>query len=213
MRYELAVFDLDGTLADSFPFFVSVQNTLARRHGFAEIHPDDVERLRALSPRELMRHVGLPRWKLPFVARGFMQLMRERAEPVPLFDGIADAMDRLHAQGVTLAVVTSNAVDNARGALGEAHFSRLRHVECGASMFGKARRLRRVLKATGIAADRAIYVGDQIPDGEAARAAGMAFGAVAWGYASREGLARCEPREWFETPADLVRIAGASAAA
>ena len=198
MRYELAVFDLDGTLADSFPFFVSVQNTLARRHGFAEIHPDDVERLRALSPRELMRHVGLPRWKLPFVARGFMQLMRERAEPVPLFDGIADAMVRLHAQGVTLAVVTSNAVDNARGALGEPHFSRLRHVECGASMFGKARRLRRVLKATGIPADRAEC---------------HAGGAVAWGYASREGLARCEPSEWFETPAELVRIAGASTAA
>jgi len=208
MRYELAVFDLDGTLADSFPFFVSVQNTLARRHGYAEIHADDVERLRALSPRELMRHVGLPRWKLPFVARGFMQLMRDRRDPVPLFDGIADAMDHLHAHGVTLAVVTANAIDNTRCTLGEAQFARLRHVECGASMFGKARRLRRVLKATGIPAERAIYVGDQIPDGEAARAAGMAFGAVTWGYASREGLARCEPSEWFETPNDLLRIAG-----
>jgi phosphoglycolate phosphatase len=31
MKYRLIVFDFDGTLADSFPFFVSVVNTLADR--------------------------------------------------------------------------------------------------------------------------------------------------------------------------------------
>jgi hypothetical protein len=32
--YKLAIFDFDGTLADSFPFFLSVFNTIADRHGF-----------------------------------------------------------------------------------------------------------------------------------------------------------------------------------
>lgn len=213
MRYDLAIFDLDGTLADSFPFFLGVQNTLARRHGFAEIAAHDVERMRALSPREVMRHVGLPRWKLPFVVRGFRQLMRERHEPVPLFDGVGDALEALQRSGVTLAIVTSNAGDIARATLGDAHYRRFRHVECGASMFGKARRLRRVLRATGVDARRAIYVGDQVPDGDAARAAGVDFGAVTWGYARRDALARCSPRQWFDAAGDLVRIGGPAHAA
>ena len=37
MQYELAIFDFDGTLADSFPFLVSVFNQLAERHGFRTV--------------------------------------------------------------------------------------------------------------------------------------------------------------------------------
>ena len=206
VAYDLAIFDLDGTLADSFPFFLVAQNTLARRHGFAEIAPHDVERMRAMPPHAVMRHLGLPRWKFPFVVRGFKQLMRERREPVPLFDGIGEALTALQARGVALAIVTANAGDITRATLGEAHYRRFDHVECGASMFGKARRLRRILRATGVAPRSAIYVGDQVPDGEAARAVGIAFGAVTWGYASCDALAGCTPQQWFETPADLLRI-------
>lgn len=208
MRYDLAIFDLDGTLADSFPFFIDIQNQLARRHGFAEVAPHEVERLRELTPRELMRHVGLSRWKLPFVTRGFIRLMGERRDPVPLFEGVADAIVDLERAGVALAVVTSNSVDNARRTLGDAHCARMRRLEGGASMFAKHRRLRRVLRATAVPAGRAIYVGDQVPDADAAHAAGMAFGAVTWGYASAGRLRGCRPAMVFEQPADLRRIAG-----
>jgi len=33
MKYRLAIFDFDGTLADSFPFFIRVFNQLAEQHG------------------------------------------------------------------------------------------------------------------------------------------------------------------------------------
>ena len=33
MTYRLAIFDFDGTLADSFPFFMQAQQVLAARHG------------------------------------------------------------------------------------------------------------------------------------------------------------------------------------
>lgn len=95
--------------------------------------------------------------------------------------------------------------------IGDAHRARFRHYECGVSMLGKRRRLQRVMKTLPVPASRAIHVGDQVPDGEAARAAGMAFGAVAWGYATPASLMRCGPAEVFDTPADLCRIAGADA--
>lgn len=209
MRYDLAIFDLDGTLADTFPFFVATQGEVARLHGYAAIAPHEMERMRRLGPREVMRHIGMPRWKLPFVLRSFMRLMREHREPIPLFDGVADALAQLEARGMQLAVVTSNSRGNVDRLLGDAHCRRMRHLECGASMFGKKRRLLRVLRATRVPASRAIYIGDQGPDAEAARAAGMDFGAVAWGYGARESLAAQRPALMFDTPADLIGLATA----
>ncbi|GAB2513156.1 HAD hydrolase-like protein [Lysobacter humi (ex Lee et al. 2017)] len=207
MQYDLAIFDLDGTLADSFPFFIEAQADVARRHGFAAIAPHEVETMRALGPRGVMRHVGMPRWKLPFVIRTYMRLMRERTSPIPLFDGIGDALAHLQARGMALAVVTSNSRENVDRLLGTDHCSRMRHFECGASMFGKCRRLRRVLRLAGVPASRAIYIGDQLPDGEAAHAAGMDFGAVGWGYATLESLRACGPARVFHHPRELASLA------
>jgi phosphoglycolate phosphatase len=50
-------------------------------------------------------------------------------------------------------------------------------------------------------------VGDQSNDGEAARDAGVAFGAVDWGYASADSLARYSPALRFRSVADLELIA------
>jgi phosphoglycolate phosphatase len=191
MDYDLIIFDLDGTLADSFPFFVSVHNRLADRHGFRRVEAAEIEALRARSAREVMRHVGLPRWRLPAVARDFARLMR--GADVRLFDGVGDALQQLHGRGVALALVSSNAAGNCRRILGDIHWQRLAHAECGSSIFGKRRRIARVLKATGTAPRRALYVGDQATDAEAARAAGVAFCAVGWGYATPQSLLRLRP--------------------
>ncbi|MDW2981575.1 MAG: HAD hydrolase-like protein [Rhodanobacter sp.] len=205
MPYDLIIFDLDGTLADSFAFFVSVHNQLADRHGFRRIAPAEIETLRGRPAREIMRHVGLPRWKLPLVARSFARLMREA--DIPLFAGIGPVLERLQQSGAALALVSSNTAGNCRRILGDAHWQRLVHVECGASIFGKRRRIARALHATGIDPARTIYIGDQATDAEAARAAGVAFGAVAWGYATRASLELIQPEHLFCCVEDLIALA------
>jgi phosphoglycolate phosphatase len=74
-------------------------------------------------------------------------------------------------------------------------------------MFGKAAKFRKVPKRTGIAAAAAIAIGDEVRDGEAAAQAGIAFGAVAWGYANSEALRRLSPALVFDSMADILRIA------
>jgi phosphoglycolate phosphatase len=204
MRYDLIIFDLDGTLADSFAFFVRVHNRLADRHGFRRLSPAEIETLRGHSAREVMCHVGLPRWKLPWVAHSFVRMMREA--DIPLFTDVDWMLQHLQRSGATLALVSSNAADNCRRILGDAHWQRLAHVECGASIFGKRRRIERVLKATRTPRERALYVGDQITDAEAAHAAGVAFCAVAWGYATPESLRAANPRHLLRNARELAAI-------
>lgn len=60
MTYKLAIFDFDGTLADSFDFFLASHNTLARRHGFTELDPARIDEYRGQEPRKLMRRQDIP---------------------------------------------------------------------------------------------------------------------------------------------------------
>jgi phosphoglycolate phosphatase len=207
MAYRLAAFDFDGTLADSFHYFVSNVNSLARRHHFREMDPSRLDEYRGLEPRELMRTHGVPMWKMPFIAKDFMALMSRDVARVRPFAGIVEGLQSLSAKGVALAIVTSNSDDNVRRVMGDEFMRHVRHLECGASMFGKKRRLERVLRAAGLDRGCCIYVGDQTNDGDAARDAGIAFGAVQWGYASRESLERCGPALRFRGVADLQLIA------
>lgn len=210
MSYRLAIFDFDGTLADSFPFFVSVFNQVADRHAFNRIHPQELDSLRKQGAREIMAHLGMPRWKLPMAARTFMSLMKQHQRSIPLFNDIADTLRHLDEKGLILAVVSSNSRENITHILGPS-CRHIRAFECGASIFGKASRLRRVMRKFDVAQEQVIYIGDQPMDGEAAATAGIAFGAVAWGYGAREAFQRLERHEWFANVSELRRLAASDA--
>jgi phosphoglycolate phosphatase len=208
MPYRLAIFDFDGTLADTFPFFLSVFNQIADLHGFRRIDLGGVEQLRHHSMREMMRHVGMPMWKLPLASRSFMDLMKQNTDGIALFDGVDEALRALHVHGVRLTVVSSNSEHNVRKVLGPELATLVETFDCGVSIFGKASRIRAALKLAQVAPAEAIYVGDQGTDAEAAHKVGVAFGAVHWGYATIESLRRHAPTVEFDRPASLIRIAG-----
>jgi phosphoglycolate phosphatase len=78
--------------------------------------------------------------------------------------------------------------------------------ECGMSIFGKASRIRAVLKRCGVAAGDAIYIGDQGLDADASRKAGVDFGAVHWGYAPIEALRQYGCTHEFTSPTEIRDI-------
>lgn len=207
MRYRLAIFDFDGTLADSFPFFVRVFNQLARRHGFKEMDPALAHSYRGYSPRQIMSHVGLPAWKLPLVAKDFIALMRDNVSAIKPFDGVSEVLAHLAGSGVKLAIVSSNSEENVRTVLGTESARLIGCFECGMSIFGKPKRIVKALDESGIRNHEAIYIGDQTIDLEASRKVGVAFGAVSWGYGTIESLRAQAPEEEFAAVADLERIA------
>jgi phosphoglycolate phosphatase-like HAD superfamily hydrolase len=53
MPYSLVIFDLDGTLVDSLPWFLRNVNDVADRFGFRRVADGDVEALRHASTRDI----------------------------------------------------------------------------------------------------------------------------------------------------------------
>jgi phosphoglycolate phosphatase len=201
--YRLLIFDFDGTLANSFPWFLGCINEAAARFRFRPIAPEEVDPLRSLGARQLMRHLRVSPWKLPLVARWMRRRMAAELGVVPLFGGVRALLEELDRRGVRLAVVSSNSAATVRRALGP-HATLLGQVEGGASLFGKARRLRKVVRASGVRAEEVLCVGDEIRDAEAARRAGLAFGAVGWGYTHPDALRATRPALFFERVDDIL---------
>lgn len=186
--YKLAIFDFDGTLADSAAWLWGVVGEVADRFGFRAPSEADYAVLRGQDGHTVMRHLGVPAWKLPRIAAHMRALAARDAGQIRLFPGAGETLRRLHAGGVALAVVSSNAEANVRRVLGPEHAALIGRYECGAALFGKAARFRRVLLRCGVVPADALCIGDELRDLQAARAAGVAFGAVSWGYAAPDVL-------------------------
>jgi phosphoglycolate phosphatase len=206
MTTHLAVFDFDGTLADTWPVFISSLGALAAKHGFRNVQHDEAQRLRRLSAVEILRELELPLWRVPAVLSDFRRIVHERVDEVQPFAGITEALHTLADRHTALALATSNSVANVCAVLGRSLVSRFIAVECGTPLLGKSRRLRQILKKAEISHANAIYIGDEIRDAEAAAEVGMRFGAVAWGYTDLSALAALVPDEIFHAPADVARL-------
>jgi phosphoglycolate phosphatase len=204
VRYRLVIFDFDGTLADSFAWFTGALNEAALRHGLAPIAPWEIERARGLEGRELLRHLRVPIWKVPRLAAHMRRAMAAARAPVALFPGVDALLRRLEERGVALAIVSSNSEANVRRILGPENAARVRHLACGAPVLGKARRFRRVVRDSGVPRGEVLCVGDEQRDLHAARAAGLAFGAVSWGFATLEALLALGPDEVFHSVEELA---------
>jgi phosphoglycolate phosphatase len=203
MPYSLAIFDLDGTLVDSFPWFLRTINDVADRFGFRRVRDEEIEGLRHASSREILARLEVPLWKLPAIARYARRLKGDAAAEIPLFAG-TDAMLRTLAEnGVQLALVTSDSEVNARQKLG-ASAALFQHFDCAASLFGKPAKFRRVIRRAGVSPDNVIAIGDEVRDIEAARATGIACGAVCWGYAAPAALRARHPEFLFERFEDII---------
>lgn len=204
MKYNLVIFDFDGTLADSFPWAASVVNQYAERYKFRRIDPEDHLLLRNYDARKLMRHLGVRMWKVPGMARDVRKRMAQEIDKIPLFPGTSEVLQALADAGVLLAMVSSNSEANVRAVLGPENVARFVSFNCGASVFGKAPKLRAVMKKCRVAPEAAILIGDEIRDAHAAQKVGMAFGAVAWGYTNPDAMRALNPQEFFDSMSDIA---------
>ena len=206
MKYDIAAFDFDGTLADTMPWFNSILNTVADKYGFRKIDAAERDQLRHRDAAEILKFLGIPLWKLPAIMAHVRTLMQEIDPSVHMFDGIPDALARLKAAGVRLAVVSSNSLENVRPVLGPDTAALFDDYECGTDLFGKAAKIERLLKRHDTAPERFLLVGDEMRDIDAARKAGVRVGSVAWGYNHVDALRERGPDELIMQVADLPAV-------
>ncbi|CAB3690986.1 HAD hydrolase-like protein [Achromobacter pestifer] len=206
MKYDIAAFDFDGTLADTMPWFNSILNTVADKYGFRKIDLSEREQLRHREASEILKYLGIPLWKLPAIMTHVRTLMQDIDPSVHLFDGIPDVLARLKAGGLRMAVISSNSIENVQRVLGPDVAALFDDYECGTDLFGKSAKIDRLMRRHEINPERFLLVGDEMRDVDAARKAGVQVGSVAWGYNHVDALRERGPDEVFLAVSDLPAI-------
>ena len=206
MSYKLILFDFDGTLANSFPYFLEVFNQSADHHRLKPLSTAEIDVLRGYDSRQIMRYFKIPFWRTPFLVADARRRMAKDIDQIRIFPGIDRVIRELDARRKILGIVSSNAHANIVRVLGQETAAQIQYFEAGISLGGKAPKIQKLVHKTRIPLEDVLLIGDEIRDIEAARKVGVACAVVAWGYTRVDALMSCHPDLIFKQVEEILEI-------
>ena len=212
-HYDIALFDLDGTIADTLPliyeaFDAAFRPVLGNRFTDLEIRqmfgPPDHEIIRRRVPLE----------EADAAFRRYLEVYsREHERLVRLFDGIEDVIHRAAAAGIRLAIITGKSRETAIITL-----QALGVMDAFAVLYGgdDVERPKPDPQALHAALrdlkhephECVVMIGDSAMDIMAGKAAGVATIAVRWGSPDYEEVDALAPDAVVESPSELAKALG-----
>ena len=214
MKYELLIFDWDGTLCDSTGRIVDSMRSAAHETGLRVVHDSEIQNIIGLGLPEAIRTVWpeilddqLPPMKAAY-ARHFVS---DSPVMMSLFDGAAELLDR-YAGTRRLAVATGKSRKGLDRILTDLSMHSVFDItRCADETRSKPDpcMLFEILSELNVSPERALMVGDTTFDLEMASAAGMHSVGMSHGAHDEARLLACEPRvichsiqeltNWIET--------------
>jgi phosphoglycolate phosphatase len=199
MKFELLVFDWDGTLMDSEAHIVACVEAAVRDLNLPVPSQDAIRDIIGLGLLEAVNKLfpgheeGL---HLEIANRYRIHFFKDNGSPSELFEGARDVLSELSQQGYLLAVATGKGrkgLDHALESTGLADF--FHFTRCADETFSKPHpeMLNQILELTGVESKQALMIGDTEYDLEMAVNAGMPSLGVTYGTHSLERLLKHKP--------------------
>jgi phosphoglycolate phosphatase len=204
-RIRGLVFDLDGTLVDSYAAIAASVNAVLAGYGEAPLAPERVRRMVGHGLERLMRDVVGPE-RAADGARAFREhydgVCREQSFALP---GARDGLAALRDAGVAIAVASNKPARFSRPILETVGLAELVPTVHGPDTVGSTKpdpgMIRACLRAMGVEPADAAYVGDMVLDVESAARAGLPVVLVTTGSSDEADLRRAAPDVFPDIPA------------
>ncbi len=218
LRYRAVLFDLDGTLVDSYAPLAEAVNYARRQHGLDDLTTDTIREFVGEGLERLLQRAFECQDVPPSATEAFERRYNEICcEQSRVLTDVEATLSALHSFGVAMAVCTNKPTAFSRKIL---EFLKLAPFFCdivGPDVAGArkpdARHVLRTLEATHCSPAEALFVGDMPIDVQAAHNCGIAAAVVPSGSSSPVSLRAAGPDHYLDRLADLVKIVrnGASA--
>ena len=186
---KLVLFDLDGTLLDSAPDMVATVNRMRATRGqgpmlLADLRPHVSKGSRAMSAAAFPELGGEVSSEM---IREFLDIYQEElGTHSALFDGVAELLDAIEANGSRWGIVTNKPEYLAKQVMPTLGWETRCAILIGGDTLPQRKPhplpLLHSAEALGVDIADCVYVGDDQRDIDAARAAGMRSIVALWGY-------------------------------
>jgi phosphoglycolate phosphatase len=208
-RFDLIVFDWDGTLMDSTAAIVTAVQAAARDLDLPVPSDERARHIIGLGLIDAMRHAmpDLPEDRYREVADRYRHHYLARDHELQLFVGAGELVDRLAAGGHLLAVATGKSRKGLERALAVSGLGpRFHATRCADECHSKPhpQMLEELMDELGVAADATLMIGDTTHDLQMARNAGVAAIGVDYGAHPRQALLELDP---LYCAGDVVELA------
>ena len=189
MKYDLAIFDMDGTILNTLEDLADSLNASLSYFSYPERTIEEVRQFVGNGIRLLIERgvpQGLPKEKIDQVHEYFMVYYKEHcADKTRPYDGVISLICQLRQAGCKTAIV-SNKADTAVKELAEKYFSGLFDISIG-ERTNIARKpapdaVNEVLEKLSVPRERAVYIGDSEVDIATAQNAELDSIIVDWGF-------------------------------
>lgn len=198
------IFDFDGTIADTLSACINIANKNATAWGFKQVDERDIERLKGMSPFELLAEFKIPFYKVPFLIKKFQLELFEGMDSVKPFSGMKEVLSKLQSEKYLLGIITSNTEENVNKFLEKNDFHTFNFVHNEKNILGKHKTILNVIHEHGLLKKDTVYVGDEVRDIEAARKSGIECISVSWGFNTRKLLEK-HSKTVVSSPKDLLQ--------
>ena len=213
-RFDLLVFDWDGTLMDSAAAITTALQCACRDLGFPVPSEERARYVIGLGLDDAMAHIlpELDRASYPRLRERYRAHFLEQDARTSLFEGAAETISGLHARGYLLGVATGKSRRGLERALSATGLKQYFHAtRCADETLSKPHpaMLLELMEELAVPRDRTLMIGDTTHDMGMAHAAGVPRLAVAYGAHAREALLSFEPvacmddldalRQWIRT--------------
>jgi len=211
-RYELVVFDWDGTLMDSAGAIAQALQLAAQDLGLEPPTDAAARHIIGLGLGDALRHVlpNLPESRYALLSERYRHHYLSRDNELVLFDGVVELLDELAACSLPLAIATGKSRAGLSRALERTGIGpRFLGSRCADECRSKPhpQMLEELMGEFGVMPERVVMIGDTSHDLNMARNAGVDGVAVTYGAHPAESLAALEPvfsagsvaelRAWF----------------
>lgn len=213
MKYQLAIFDLDGTILNTLEDLADSINYALKANGYPERTIDEVRRFVGNGARKLVERAtpaGTSENEQDQVLEAFNRYYKVHcADKTGPYEGIMELLHELRAAGCKTAVV-SNKPDYGVQELCQQYFEGMFDFAVG-ERAGIARKpapdsVNEVLQVLHVERTDAVYIGDSEVDVETAANAEMDHIIVTWGFREKEFLAQRGAKRFAETPDEIRQM-------
>lgn len=213
MKFDTAIFDLDGTILDTLCDLRDSVNFALAKNALSTRSTDEIRAFVGNGIRLLIERAVPENTQEEIIDKCFDDFKTHykdnSANSTKPYDGIIDILNELKSNGVKIAVV-SNKADFAVQRLMLKYFPRVFHFAvgekegvrrkpCPDSVFAAME----FLKADK---NKTIYIGDSDVDIETARNSGIPCIAVTWGFRDKEVLENLNPEYIIDKPFQITEI-------